>query len=122
MTTDIKHRHQVYLAGAGGFIGRAIADAMTDEASIDLQKVHRQSPVEEPALNGSSWVIAAASEQPDPLRGNLAIAEENAQRVLQHRLRQVVYLSTIDVYGTPAGECLTETSPIAPETDYAIGK
>jgi nucleoside-diphosphate-sugar epimerase len=54
-------------------------------------------------------VTAAPTEQGDPMLADMSPALDQARR-----LKQVVYLSTIGVYGDSGGAWIDETTPVAP--------
>lgn len=124
---------QTTIFGSGGFVGGTLCRAMhaqgfssKDADLADAQQVRALASAIAPS---SVWIIAAARSPDwpgaplDGLRNNVAIAANLAELIPDAAPRYVIYLSSIDVYGREnLAIPLTESSPIRPDSYYAVSK
>ena len=129
----------VIVFGAGGFVGRALMEQWGADGGMPCLGVSRQdADLRKPSAvralgdrlpRGAAWIIAAAVS---PDRGmdprecgeaNTAMAQNLAELIPLLSPRHVTFLSSIDVYGRAGLSLpLSESSPLRPETPYAVSK
>jgi nucleoside-diphosphate-sugar epimerase len=136
----------VLVTGATGFVGKAVAAAL--EAEFEVWSLSRPAGAGAPRaisidLSGRQAVEALRRSLPaEPLEAVLHLAARlpgggDLESMLAtnalgtHRLlaglpsppRRLAYFSTVDVYGqAQAKQPISEQSPAAPETEYAVSK
>jgi UDP-glucose 4-epimerase len=71
------------------------------------------------------FVLKSRDPSQDSLEKSLILNPLATEKILSHlspRLQQIVYASTLDVYGTPKQLPIRENAPLQPNTYYAMSK
>lgn len=134
MSTSIKP--EILVLGASGFLGGFLAKDLassgwdvrrTSSAQADLLRLDSTQRLFSDASSSLSVLFCAAvtranADTEAALQDNLRIVD-NVSRALRDRpIRQLVFLSSADVYGTRPPIPITETTATAPTTLYGKGK
>lgn len=77
---------------------------------------------EETTLIFSAAIGRAKQDDEESFLKNITMAVHVAEALKKYPLKQCIFLSSIDVYGTPTKLPLHEKSPISPEGYYAFSK
>jgi len=130
----------VTVTGAAGFIGRAVIDRLARERTPVRAGVRRtrlppslaargevtEVPLDlavpagvDAAIEGSSTIVHAAYDAPAGMVREMDVLLGAAARA---GIRQVVFLSSIAVYGARGGDVTETTSAVAPLGDYGEAK
>jgi UDP-glucose 4-epimerase len=101
------------IGGGGGFIGRHLCAAIAGSLAFG-----REGP---PAGRCAALVWAAGGRAGLPAELHMQHATRPAEAIAALRPRRVIYLSSAEVYGQQAVP-FSETSPVAPVTNYGRAK
>jgi len=124
------------IVGGTGFIGSKISKQLLragikclrigseDCDLLDFDAVHR---VIEPLLKNSILIYAAGIprlkvDDFNTMCRNLLMVENMLKACINVIPKKIIFLSSVDVYGTPEKLPITENSQLEPERLYAIGK
>ncbi|UJR81327.1 NAD-dependent epimerase/dehydratase family protein [Sandaracinus amylolyticus] len=133
----------VLVDGAGGFLGRHVVDALrargmrvraTDRPGVALPDADECVSADlardalEPLFEGATHVVHVAglfdlAAQKDALwRANVDVARRVAEAAAIARVRRLVHVSSVTVYGRPRAAPVREDAPQRPERAYERSK
>ncbi len=128
---------QVLVLGANGFIGGAICRYLQNQ-SVSLSAPTRQECdllnlaqtkdyLGQFAQQRIKVILGAAiprrvNDSPDAMQGNIQMVSNFIQGAHSVHPASLIFLSSIDVYGTPKENPITENIPLAPNGFYAVAK
>lgn len=131
-------RHPVIVIGARGFIGRAVVEQCTRDATLDVHAISSQdvdltaphaAEVLTDLLVPHATVVCTAAlrperdDSPHAFHANVAMAVNVARSLTAVPSAQCIAVSTVSVYGRASGDGVrSEETPIAPDTPYALAK
>lgn len=124
------------VVGASGFIGDAIIRDLRrrkfnvqgfDSKSANLLEIDSLLKMMDGRLNNAILIYAAGyprlvSDDLNAFDDNVKMVENMVQVSLELLPAQVIYLSSVEVYGEPGSEPITESTTTNPKRLYAIGK
>lgn len=124
--------------GASGFVGKTVYRALSEQGfpvqglgsrDADLSDAVQTAGLADRLAAGAVWVVASVARAKRPeaekaaMMDNIRMADHLGDLLIRSVPAQVVYLSSIDVYGREGLDLpLTESSPLRPRNYYAVGK
>lgn len=124
--------------GASGFVGGTVHRALSAQGlpvqglgsrDADLSDAGQTAGLADRLAAGAVWVVASVARAKRPeaekaaMMDNIRMADHLGDLLTRCAPAQVIYLSSIDVYGREGLELpLTESSPLRPRNYYAVGK
>lgn len=141
----------VLITGMNGFIGQYVARRLLDEGyrvlgvsieseclmndsrllyeQVDILDTKRMKEIFTRYPVGTLIHLAAlvhkAGDHPscdDYYRVNYQASEEAFRLAVEHHVKNILFASTVEVYGSPKQRVVDENSPLCPESDYAKSK
>lgn len=142
---------KILVTGATGFVGRALcqdlaangkrvvgvgrSESVEFESDVDFLRLDlKESSLRELALDGIDCVVHLAGQAHGKggggnqelagfRRANVELTLQLARHAIESGVRRFVFVSSIGVHGMATdGEPITETSPLAPSSPYAVSK
>jgi UDP-glucose 4-epimerase len=123
--------------GGSGFIGSNIVELIQRQSGAecfapgsqqcDLCDPVKTNKILSPILKDAVVIYAAGIPRLrangfDALTDNIAMIYNLIEQFQQTPPKQVIFLSTVEVYGIPVELSITEATPLVPETLYGVGK
>jgi len=138
MTDDSTGTTNILLLGSKGFIGGSLVRCLStsgefvvrglDLPELDLTDERQVGSLLPGSVENAVVVVAAAitrdkDDSAAAMASNIKMASNLAQVLKEHPARQLIYLSTVDVYGRKNLKLpLSESSAVRPSNYYGISK